>query len=83
VVTMLVLEILDRAASTLTFIPPTGARIHQGCPPPLFSHGVGMTPQVLISAIYANDRINWVKPIDVGQTTVNLSHHLENLVKNH
>jgi hypothetical protein len=40
-------------------------------------------PRFLISVINANDRINWVKPADVGQTMVNLGHHLENLVNNH
>jgi hypothetical protein len=39
-------------------------------------------PRFLISIISANDRINWVKPADVGQTLVNLGHHLENLVNN-
>jgi hypothetical protein len=36
----------------------------------------------LISVINANDRISWVKPADIGQTMVNLGHHLENLVSN-
>jgi hypothetical protein len=31
-----------------------------------------MTPQVF------NDRINWVKPANIGQTMVNLGHHLKN-----
>jgi hypothetical protein len=34
----------------------------------LISPEPGMTPQVLISVINANDQINWVKPADVGQT---------------
>jgi hypothetical protein len=37
-------------------------------------------PGFLISIINANDRINWVKPVDIGQTLVNLGHHLENRV---
>jgi hypothetical protein len=36
-------------------------------------------PRFLISVINANDRISWVKPADIGQTLVNLGHHLENL----
>jgi hypothetical protein len=39
-------------------------------------------PRFLISVINANDRISWVKPADIGQTMVNLGHHLENLVNN-
>jgi hypothetical protein len=35
----------------------------------------------LISIIDANARISWVKPADIGQTMVNLGHHLENLAK--
>jgi hypothetical protein len=31
----------------------------------------------LISVIDANDRSNRVKPVDIGQTLVNLGHHLE------
>jgi hypothetical protein len=37
----------------------------------------------LISIISAIDRISRVKPADVGQTLVNLGHHLENLTNNH
>jgi hypothetical protein len=37
-------------------------------------------PRFLISVINANDRINWVKPVDIGKTLVNQGHHLENLV---
>jgi hypothetical protein len=36
-------------------------------------------PRFLISIISANDRINRVKHVDVGQTLVNLDQHLENL----
>jgi hypothetical protein len=39
-------------------------------------------PKFLISVINANNRISWVKPTDIGQTMVNLGHHLENLVNN-
>jgi hypothetical protein len=39
-------------------------------------------PRFLIIIINANDRISWVKPADIGQTMVNLGHHLENLVSN-
>jgi hypothetical protein len=39
-------------------------------------------PRFLISIISANDRISRVKPADVGQTMVNLGHHLENLTNN-
>jgi hypothetical protein len=39
-------------------------------------------PKFLISLISANDRINWVKPVDIGQTLVNLGQHLENLANN-
>jgi hypothetical protein len=46
----------------------------------LFKGGRLWRPRFLISAINANDRINWVKPADVGQTMVNLGHHLENRV---
>jgi hypothetical protein len=34
-------------------------------------------PRFLISVIDANDRSNRVKPVDIGQTLVNLGHHLE------
>jgi hypothetical protein len=37
-------------------------------------------PGFLISVINANDRINWVKPVDIGQTLVNQGHHSENRV---
>jgi hypothetical protein len=41
-------------------------------------------PQVfIISIISANDRIKRVEHVDIGQTLVNLGHHLENLVNNH
>jgi hypothetical protein len=40
-------------------------------------------PRFLISFIHANDRINRVKPTDVGQTMVDLGHHLEILAKDH
>jgi urease accessory protein UreE len=39
-------------------------------------------PRFLISIINANDRISWVKPADIGQSMVNLGHHLGNLVSN-
>jgi hypothetical protein len=34
-------------------------------------------PKFIISIINANDRISRVKPADIGQTKVNLGHHLE------
>jgi hypothetical protein len=37
----------------------------------------------LIRLISANDRINWVQPVDIGQTLVNLGHHLETQANNH
>jgi hypothetical protein len=36
-------------------------------------------PRFLISVINANDRISLVKTADIGQTYVNMGHHLENL----
>jgi hypothetical protein len=39
-------------------------------------------PRFLISVINANDRFSWVKLTDIGQTMVNLGHHLKNLVNN-
>jgi hypothetical protein len=39
-------------------------------------------PRFLISAINANARISEVKPTEIGQTMVNLGHHLENLANN-
>jgi hypothetical protein len=46
----------------------------------LFKGGRLWRPMFWISIISANDRTNWVKPADVGQTMVNLGHHLENRV---
>jgi hypothetical protein len=45
----------------------------------LFKGGRLWRPRLLISIINANDRISWVQPADIGQTMVNLGHHLENL----
>jgi hypothetical protein len=50
--------------------------------PILWFFGTLWRPRFLISVINANDRITWVKLSDIGQTMVNLGHHLENLVNN-
>jgi hypothetical protein len=39
-------------------------------------------PRFLFSIINENRRFSWVKPADIGQTMVNLGHHLENLANN-
>jgi hypothetical protein len=48
----------------------------------LFKGGRLWRPRFLISVTNANDQISWVKPADIGQTMVNLGHHLENLINN-
>jgi hypothetical protein len=45
-----------------------------------YDNRVNVTPRFLINVINANSK---VKPVDIGQTLVNLSRHLENLVNNH
>jgi hypothetical protein len=39
-------------------------------------------PRFLITIINTNDQISWVKPANIGQTKVNLGHHLENQADN-
>jgi hypothetical protein len=39
-------------------------------------------PRFLIINISANDLVNWVKHVDLGQSLVKLGHHLESLVNN-
>jgi hypothetical protein len=41
------------------------------------------TPGFLLGLFNANDRVDQVKHVNFGQTSVNLGNHLENLANNH
>jgi hypothetical protein len=76
---------LPRGASLMAPDPFPGYSHHfsRSCPRPINSCE-GVTPQFfLISIINANHRFKQVKHVEIGQTLVNLGHHLENLVNNH